>query len=1377
MAQNSFKVKNGLNLTPVDLTTLSNPESGDIACDINDSNKIKRYDSVGAKWIEVGSGGDANVNALLTQTFDNAALTDFTQTGLSFATLAPLKGTQSALLTHQTGVSPTNDQSFKQTISVDRKFRGKSMNLSLFVRSTATQGNLTLRVRDESNSTNLIASEQIQTGSSPFTANTSSGSPTLSGISNADMALLQIGDAVSGPGIAVGTVITALGTNQVTISINATATATGASLRASALPARYAYSFTIPTSCSSLSYTITALPEANSPRSVIDDIVIELSNTALLETSVEVPVVTAWQGYTPTFQGFGTPTNVEFEWRQVGENIEIRGKATAGTTTAVEARVSLPASFTSSNTSIIPSIVMVGSYINGLTSTNSHGGPVLIEPSVSYVTLGSSSTYGSGSTNPSTKVNGTDISTGASFQMFASIPCAGLSATTTEVIPLTQSGMVQEPDTMLRFTAGNGFGSTNTSVRRFTTLAESYGSAVTWTDSATLGSYFTINEDGIYTISYSETSSANTVAAYAVISKNDPNISAFNLANMLAYDGALYNTANTNSKYMNANWTGRLVQGDIIYCGSVSPASNNGQSVALTFTKQGSLKQVSVSSDQKITIPTSELRFTDSSTAFGAVDSRIVYLDTIEKVVGDAFSINNNSNNGTVVTIRKAGILSVSASMTFTGVVGYFSITKNLDAAGLTDTAASGPEYLASSYTALSNNNVQSTAWTGKVNIGDIIRIKVITPTAPNGFSSFNLLHQEQDISVSVTNTLPQFSESDSSVRVATANGYGSLGTSVRRFSNLKDNYGSDITYLDSPTEGASFTIKTSGVYQISYSDQFNVSDNLGISKNSSSLSANINALSDTERLAIGRTTATNTADTVSWMGYLTAGDIIRAQTGASPSGAAPAYSQFTITKVGKPNVTGVDVTPFVNVPQPESQSSYIAFGAFGVATLTGALSTSVGSGVYSYNATSGIYTALKLCNVTLTLDGTAAAAAQAVLRIYVNGSNRASQHTDATAGRTATTALTARLNAGDTFYFSNDANSISSARGNVVATALSDQILTAPETFSTDSNALTYANAATYTLTTLSDAPVGTYITFTTAINTTNVHTQTTGTNRPTQTDADMNSNGILLYSRAYNAASIATQPAYIAIQIGKGMKGVTVNGYVATAKSGAAIKPDQSALSGTTVQIGAFIAYNEVTGVLLLDASTAWGSTYTSRYWVDNTGNARTQAYLTISASKNPALTGLGLGTVAARGVNTAGTSIANGGSGQTIVYDSAKTYDTHGALNTSTGIFTAPESGYYQVSWRVNLAGGGGFGAGEQFITLMYKNSSPYAYGEMQVDVGANTQQHSSVGSTGVYLNKSDTVDIRAFQDSGAAISLFTSVGANHFSIHKTSVGTGN
>ncbi|NDD53825.1 hypothetical protein EBZ39_08085, partial [bacterium] len=70
--------------------------------------------------------------------------------------------------------------------------------------------------------------------------------------------------------------------------------------------------------------------------------------------------VTDWQSYTPTFTAFGTATNIQFQWRRVGSDVEIRGKFTLGVTTGSEARITLPPGLTSADTARIPSIQIVG---------------------------------------------------------------------------------------------------------------------------------------------------------------------------------------------------------------------------------------------------------------------------------------------------------------------------------------------------------------------------------------------------------------------------------------------------------------------------------------------------------------------------------------------------------------------------------------------------------------------------------------------------------------------------------------------------------------------------------------------------------------------------------------------------------------------------------------------------------------------------------------------------------------------------------------------------------------------------------------------------------------------------------------------------------
>lgn len=141
-----------------------------------------------------------------------------------------------------------------------------------------------------------------------------------------------------------------------------------------------------------------------------------------------------WTAYTPTFTGFGTATNIEFQYRQNGQNYDIRGKFTAGTTTATEARVSLPNSALSAGTGVIPSIVQIGMWSRNI-STAAKGGFVLIEPNVGYITMSSSDTISSSATNPINKTTGNgSVTTGDSVSFFASVPIAGLQSYNSSVV-------------------------------------------------------------------------------------------------------------------------------------------------------------------------------------------------------------------------------------------------------------------------------------------------------------------------------------------------------------------------------------------------------------------------------------------------------------------------------------------------------------------------------------------------------------------------------------------------------------------------------------------------------------------------------------------------------------------------------------------------------------------------------------------------------------------------------------------------------------------------------------------------------------------------------------------------------------------------------
>jgi hypothetical protein len=1262
MSNNSFKVKNGLTLNPIDLATNPplNPQAGDLICDSSDNNKIKRYDANAAAWTEVGSGGVGGVDIFFVQDFESASLNTFSgtsgsQVGLVLTQTDPLKGKVSALLTHQTAI----DQSLKQIIPVDRKFRGIPMVLRLDSKSSASQGNVTINIYDETNNANIVASEQLQL------SNDTAGKKT-------------------------------------------------------------SISFTIPATCASISYTITALPQSGSPTTIIDDIICEIAETALLETAVTVPNMTAWQGYTPTFQGFGTPTNVEFEWRQVGENVEIRGKFTSGTpSTAVETRVGLPSGLISANTGLIPSLQVIGKGNQSFSgTTNFSSFSVLIEPSVNYITFGVEAS----TSNGVTKSLGGNFVTSGVVSFFASVPCAGLSATTTKSIPLTQSGLIQEADSYYHTSGAIGYGSTATNARRLNlSNGTMVGSdAFTVTDSSTLGTRIIINKTGIYNISYSDT---NNVAADGVI-----HILVNGLPRSLERTGAEAGEYSATTSF-----TGILNKDDVVTF-FMTVGSTATFETYLTMSYQGSLKQVNINPNSKITIPTSELRFTGSSSRGTADAGARVKFDTLSSIRGDAFTITNDAT-GTSITMKKAGKLSVSSSLvtssaTYSQIVVGGKIVSAFDVSG----------------------NGGSGSWDGSVVVGDVIY--VVAGVNPNGNAaiSLNLSFQEQDISVSVTNTLPQFSESDSSVRVSGANGF--TGT-TRLFANVLQNIGNAINYV--PATGQ-FIAREAGIYNVSYSEGSTANINsmgVFIQLNGTNIASD-NQIYNTANTTIKRASA-------SWSGYLNEGDIITAVVGSTTENNGDTVL-FTISKVGKPNVTGVDVTPFVNVPQSDKQSSIVSQTAnFTNADITGTLSVSNGSSsIYSYNSSTGIYTALKAAtiNMSAAMRQSATSAIQSLIIHSSKGTIGVGQSDAATSQSWCSSSATFDVLTGDTWKARNGAGGTSDIQIiTVSAIATSNQILTIPETFSTDTASLTYAGSGTYTLSTLANAPVGTYITFTYAANT-NTRTQTT--TRPTQTDADMNANGILIYTRAYNASSSAAQPAAVAIQIGKGMKGKSLDLYKSVGKVTAGSL--DFVAENATSSYGAFYKdYNEITGILIVDAGVVVPTTNTTRSFQFIDITVQTSGYLVINASKNPALTGIGLNRVAARAVQSSGQSIASS-TNVTLTWDATKFYDTHGALNTATGIFTAPETGYYQVN--ASIRSNTNTGAYGSFQVRIFKNGGLISYVNQPKYATINVSSQANISDV-IYLTKGDSLSIVAFQDSGVALALLNDPQTNFVSISKISV----
>uniref|UniRef100_A0A6M3M7U3 Putative tail protein n=1 Tax=viral metagenome TaxID=1070528 RepID=A0A6M3M7U3_9ZZZZ len=137
-------------------------------------------------------------------------------------------------------------------------------------------------------------------------------------------------------------------------------------------------------------------------------------------------------------------------------------------------------------------------------------------------------------------------------------------------------------------------------------------------------------------------------------------------------------------------------------------------------------------------------------------------------------------------------------------------------------------------------------------------------------------------------------------VRVQTGNGNGSTNTAIRRFTTVEVNTGTAITYADSATLGASFTINSDGIYAIEYQDAPSAAQEFGVSRNSTQLSTTISTITPvaTRVFYWGSGTAFFPGH-ISGVVRLTAGDVIRPHTSTTAPSSSAGLNFFQIVKVG----------------------------------------------------------------------------------------------------------------------------------------------------------------------------------------------------------------------------------------------------------------------------------------------------------------------------------------------------------------------------------------------------------------------------------------------------------------------------------------------
>lgn len=124
--------------------------------------------------------------------------------------------------------------------------------------------------------------------------------------------------------------------------------------------------------------------------------------------------------------------------------------------------------------------------------------------------------------------------------------------------PIGASNVIDYTPSTVRADTGNGFGSTNTVIRRFTNFTTT-GSAVTPADSATLGSTFTINQTGLYVLSIDD---GGTGGGDVGVTLNSAQLTTSITSTTLAT--RLTSASQSAGQTISCSWSGRLAAGDVV---------------------------------------------------------------------------------------------------------------------------------------------------------------------------------------------------------------------------------------------------------------------------------------------------------------------------------------------------------------------------------------------------------------------------------------------------------------------------------------------------------------------------------------------------------------------------------------------------------------------------------------------------------------------------------------------------------------------------------------------------------------------------------------------------------------------------------------------
>ncbi|NIO44972.1 MAG: hypothetical protein GTN36_05475 [Candidatus Aenigmarchaeota archaeon] len=336
-----------------------------------------------------------------------------------------------------------------------------------------------------------------------------------------------------------------------------------------------AIAFYCPDDCTQIEYGFQVLTGEASTTLVWDDVLITPSPFVIAEFNIN----TEWEAFTPT----GTFTNTTYTgyWRRIGDSMQIdyylkMTGSPASATLDLDIPLSLEMDTDKLDTSLHANYgIQVGTCIGRNSGSATYGtGPVYYSSTTTVRPGFNDNGQHASNTVPHSWKNGDHL------HARVLVPIKNWSIYSEKVVTYNPK---EAESSMVRVHTSNGYGSTNTHIKRFSTTVTNTGSAITYTDSAANGASFTINETGVYYLSLSDNQNGLSVTGISLNSTElTTNINTITTADRLAMTTIVANNYNSD-----CSWTGVLEKGDVIRVHTDSSGAGTASRSTFTISKIG----------------------------------------------------------------------------------------------------------------------------------------------------------------------------------------------------------------------------------------------------------------------------------------------------------------------------------------------------------------------------------------------------------------------------------------------------------------------------------------------------------------------------------------------------------------------------------------------------------------------------------------------------------------------------------------------------------------------------------------------------------------------------------------------------------------------